>query len=258
MMTGVRHKLLATVFALLSPFIHIASSQDTIRPPGGNNNGRCEALTSTFCANVGYTSVYLPNARGHDTQDAANEEVDDFAQLVSSGCSDALYIFLCSYYLPLCFTNPITNQPTQVKTCRNLCQFVRSACEPTLTAGNYPWPAFLDCSLSDFSDDPSCFGPVNLRNLSILGTVSNIEVTVTSFEELLATTIHPSATTTIVPITPTSTSQPTVATRESLDGTDDTVVTTTSSLGVRVAKGLTIKSFLVTLALVVFICNYLQ
>ena len=242
-MGGANCKLLSVTFGVLALLLHSAEGQG-VRPINGNDNGRCEAFAqaSIFCANVGYNMVFLPNARGHDTQAAAEAEVDDFTQLVSSGCSDALYIFLCSYYFPLCFINHVSSQPIKIKTCRSLCEFVRPPCEPWLNARNFSWPSFFNCSLDDFSDDRTCFGPAELRNLSIPGTVPNIEVTLTTGEEIPMTMIEPSATATFALITPTPPSQST--TGGVLEGTD---VTTTRSSGVHTAQRVDQKTSVVAL-----------
>ena len=133
-----------------------------VRPIEPDYNGRCEDMTVNYCANIRVeNTVYLPNSRGHDTQEAAFEELDDYFPLLNnnSGCSNGLYHFLCSYYFPLCYTDPLSNKPTKLKPCRSLCEYVRPPCEAVLVANNLTWPAFFNCSLGDFGDGEKCFGP---------------------------------------------------------------------------------------------------
>lgn len=241
--------LLVLLAALL--LLRAAVGQDNIRPIGGNDNGRCEELTSTVCAAVGYNMVYLPNARGHDTQADAEMEISDFNQLILSGCSDALNIFLCSYYFPLCFTDPLTNTPTKVRTCRSLCEFVRPMCEPVLVNANHPWPVFLNCSLDSFSDESPCFGPTDLTNLTVLGTVNNTMPVTRVVNSQLSTTASVSPTTTETPITPTPPPQSTTT----LDSAAMTS-STTRSFSPSVARVLSVRMAVMATTEVLLICNY--
>ena len=159
------HTTLAAFFALLL-VLKLSCGQSTVggvRPVEPDYNGRCEKLTVNFCANIRVeNTVYLPNSRGHDTQEDAFKELDDyFPLIINSSCSNGLYHFLCSYYFPLCYKGPLSNKPTKLKPCRSLCEYVRPPCEAALVANNYTWPAFLNCSLGDFVSDGSgtCFGP---------------------------------------------------------------------------------------------------
>lgn len=243
------HVLLISFAILLST----ATGQGGVRPVNGDDDGVCEPITSMVCANVGYNNVFVPNARGHQTQSAADMEIGDFDQLIRTGCSDALYVFLCSYYFPLCFIDPSTSKPTKVKTCRSLCEFVRPACEPTLNAANLSWPVFLNCSLDDFSDDASCFGPVVLTNLSIHSSESP-PVSATPVQVIDPT---PTATPLMVSVTPTPPPQsPTdLSTAVTRDGVLDR--TTTNSARILNAKVSIHKAIFATISLVVLICNHL-
>ena len=232
--------LLLLSFLLL---LRTAAGQDNIRPPNSDNGGRCEALSSTVCANVGYDSVYLPNARGHDTQADAELEIRDFNQLISSGCSDALFFLLCSYYFPLCFTDPINNQAIKVRTCRSLCEFVQPLCEPNLLSVNLPWPVFLNCSLDDFSDEAPCFGPPNLNNLTVSGTNAPIDVMSTQGQPTTVATVTPTVTLAI-----TSTPPPQSTTRQG------NVLTTTNSANTDVANLLSLSLSALTAVIVLSIC----
>lgn len=134
-----------------------------IRPIGDNNGNVCEEMTVNYCKDIrSETTVYLPNPRGHDNQTKALAEFDDFLPLITANvsCSNGLYHFLCSYYFPLCYNNSLeNNKPTKLKPCRSLCEYVRPPCEEVLLANNVSWPIFLNCSLDDFADGSTCFGP---------------------------------------------------------------------------------------------------
>ena len=245
------HVLLISFAVLL--YTTAGQGQGGVRPVNGDGEGVCEALTSQVCADVGYNTVFVPNARGHETQSAADSEIGDFVPLIQSGCSDALYVFLCSYYFPLCFIDPSTNTPTKVKTCRSLCEFVRPACEPTLNSGNLQWPTFLNCSLDDFSDDASCFGPAVLTNLSIPSSESP---PISATPVLILSDPTPTATHTVVSVNPTPAPQsPPDLTTITEDGESDR---TTNSARILNAKELINRILFVTITLVVLICNQLM
>lgn len=134
-----------------------------VRPIDSQPNERCEVMTVDYCQDVRVTkSVYLPNARGHDNQTQALKEFDDYLELITeSACSNGLYHFLCSYYFPLCYTIAQDDRPIRVKPCRSLCEYVRAPCEAVLESNDIMWPAFLNCSLDDFDDGDTCFGPAD-------------------------------------------------------------------------------------------------
>ena len=123
----------------------------------------------------GYNETFLPNARDHTTQSEASMEMGDFSPLLSTGCSNALSLFLCFYYLPTCTTIQLPGssapEPISFKPCRNLCEHVRARCEADLTAllsqAGQPsnWPAHFECTLDDFGDPPQCLGPSDPSSL---------------------------------------------------------------------------------------------
>ena len=248
-------ELLQVLLVSFAVLLYTAAGQGGVRPVNGDDEGVCETLTSQVCADVGYDMVFVPNARGHQTQSEAEAEVGDFVPLIQSGCSDALFVFLCSYYFPLCFIDPATNTPIKVKTCRSLCEFVRPACEPTLNSGNtnLAWPTFLNCSLDDFSDDAACFGPAVLTNLSIPSSESP---PISATPVLILSDPTPTATPTMVSVNPTPAPQsPPDLITITEDGESDR---TTNSARTLNAKTLISRVLFVTITLVVLICNQLM
>lgn len=127
-----------------------------------DTGGECQQLAIPgLCDGVGYTSIYLPNFRGHTTQEEAAAELDDFMQLIDSGCSPAIRQFLCSYYLPFCFNSPLNQETLRLRPCRSLCEEASANCSRLLEQNsNYTWPTFFDCSLDSFPcGRATCFGP---------------------------------------------------------------------------------------------------
>ncbi len=123
----------------------------------------CTPLTADviFCKNTGYYAdavTYLPNARGHETQQDAAVELNDFIQLVNSDCSNAVSFFLCAYYVPACFEMP-GGSNILLKPCRNLCEYVESRCKSVVVSNGFNWPSYFNCSLDTFAETPTCFGP---------------------------------------------------------------------------------------------------
>ena len=120
----------------------------------------CEAITDMpICEDMPWNYTAFPNIRGHTSQTEANQELEQFRQLIEVNCSGAIVIFLCSIYAPFC----TDNHPLRVlRPCRRLCQHVRNGCEPVFNewAGGLPWPDHLNCD--DYEDNNQCFGPSQL------------------------------------------------------------------------------------------------
>lgn len=57
-------------------------------------------------------------------------------------CSRHLRLFVCSVFVPLCSEHV----PGAVPACRNLCEIVKTDCQPVLAQFLLPWPAELECS----------------------------------------------------------------------------------------------------------------
>ena len=112
-----------------------------------------------MCEPLGYASISMPNPKGHQNQTEVNEELEDFEQLVSSGCSLYLRHFLCAYYAPFCRAYlPID---LAILPCKELCLHVKKRCESLIiSSSNYTWPEHLQCDLfPSKSQAPWCFGP---------------------------------------------------------------------------------------------------
>ena len=117
----------------------------------------CEPITDMpICEDMPWNYTAFPNFRGHTSQAEANQELEQFRQLIEVNCSGAIVIFLCSIYAPFC----TDNHPLRVlRPCRRLCQHVCDGCEPIFNerAGGLPWPDHLNCD--NYEDNDQCFGP---------------------------------------------------------------------------------------------------
>ena len=113
-----------------------------------------------FCSGVNYTSFATPNFRNGTEESEIDTELQTYAILYSSGCSNALVHFLCAYYKPPCFS---TNAGAiRLIPCRELCLYVRSSCEPVLKEfrATATWPDHLDCDQFPLGGDENgsiCF-----------------------------------------------------------------------------------------------------
>ena len=155
--------LLLTVALLALPYARAQQSQTqntstTIVLPSPPEQ-KCELITSVpICASMPWNTTFYPDLRGHANQREANDELEEFRQLIELNCSPAIVTLLCAIYTPFCTDNP--RFPAKVlRPCRRLCQYVRDDCEPVydLRTGGLPWPDHLDCEKYDDTD--LCFGP---------------------------------------------------------------------------------------------------
>ena len=127
----------------------------------------CELIDFTvvhYCKALGsYNMTSFPNAKEHETQDEAFEELNDFGNLIQTNCSGGILNFLCSYYVPLCYMTPQTGQLLRLQPCQNLCEDVYDNCISFFEDRDLDWPEHLNCSLfppypQSVTDMP-CFGP---------------------------------------------------------------------------------------------------
>lgn len=99
----------------------------------------CQPITVPLCRNLPYTETILPNTLGHQTQEDANLEIQQFVPLIQAECSPHLKPFLCSVYTPKCVLRRA--QPP----CRTNCEQARSGCEPLMRQFGFQWPESLKC-----------------------------------------------------------------------------------------------------------------
>ena len=125
----------------------------------------CEPMNVSLCSALNYRWTYLPNLKGHQTQEEASNELADFAPLLETNCSPYLLHFLCAYYVPLCKSDMPLN--LEVPPCRELCSHVYKHCYQYFVAHQLNWPEHLHCSLFPTKSEMRwCFGPDNPDQLS--------------------------------------------------------------------------------------------
>ena len=150
---------------ILMAGMSLALGQIVTAPPDPE---KCVILQEQECLRLGYNSTYLPNLRGHLTQEEADREFRDFLPLVDKACSNAILHFLCSFYFPICFVQPFTHQSMKLNPCRGLCEYVEGDCRKVLIEAHFGWPAFFNCSQKDsFSEQQPCFGQDDLSTVTI-------------------------------------------------------------------------------------------
>ena len=122
----------------------------------------CQRVTDVpLCEDMPWNYTLFPNFRGHTSQTEANQELEQFRQLIEVNCSGAIGIFLCSIYVPFCTDD---YPPRLFRPCKRFCQHVRDGCEPVFNqrAGGLPWPDHLNCD--NYEDNDLCNGPQEYMN----------------------------------------------------------------------------------------------
>ena len=159
------------------------STATTITPPEILPE-KCELITDVpICADMPWNYTLFPNFRSHASQTDANQELEQFRQLIEVNCSGAIVIFLCAIYTPFCTDDhPLRVLPP----CKRLCMHVRERCEPVFNqrAAGLPWPDHLDCD--NYDDNQLCFGPgidelstVTIPPILVTGGTTDPETSVT-------------------------------------------------------------------------------
>lgn len=146
----------------------VGSSVPSLRPKIKETQRECTRFEHTYCSDqFGYQYGLFPNHKGQTAEEAA-KELNDFAQLFTSECSDKIGVFLCFAYFPLCTPpidtvlnldgtqlndGPTTMQLQEVLPCKETCEEVhKSECtEYVLNATRSDvWPEHLSCNRAIF------------------------------------------------------------------------------------------------------------
>ena len=195
----------------------------------------CELIDFTvihYCKALGsYNMTSFPNAKKHETQNEAFEELNDFGDLIRTNCSGGILNFLCSYYVPLCYMTPQTGQLLRLQPCQNLCEDVYDNCISIFEDKGLDWPEHLNCSLfppyPQSANDTPCFGPQDPSTLVLPAIIPGLNAPAPTETTPLTTS---SLETTLLT---TSSLETTLLTTSSLDLTTsslETTLLTTSSL----------------------------
>ena len=141
-----------------------ASSAPSVRPIIEESGRECTRFEHTYCnSQFGYEYSLLPNHKGQTAEQAA-AELNHFAQLFNSGCSDKIGVFLCFTYFPLCIPNMDGVQLNggaqlqEVLPCKETCEEVhKSDCtEYVLNAtSGKGWAEHLSCDQAIFKPESS-------------------------------------------------------------------------------------------------------
>lgn len=93
----------------------------------------CEAVRIPMCRSMPWNITRMPNHLHHSTQENAVLAIEQYEELVATGCSSVLPFFLCAMYAPIC-TLEFLYDP--IKPCRSVCQRARDGCEPIMRRYN--------------------------------------------------------------------------------------------------------------------------
>ncbi|NXQ76759.1 SFRP4 protein, partial [Quiscalus mexicanus] len=116
----------------------------------------CEAVRIPMCRSMPWNITRMPNHLHHSTQENAVLAIEQFEELVATGCSPVLSFFLCAMYAPIC-TLEFLYDP--IKPCRSVCQRARDGCEPIMRRYNHSWPESLACDDLPVYDRGVCISP---------------------------------------------------------------------------------------------------
>ncbi|NWU67147.1 SFRP4 protein, partial [Pterocles burchelli] len=116
----------------------------------------CEAVRIPMCLPMPWNITRMPNHLHHSTQENAVLAIEQYEELVGTGCSPVLSFFLCAMYAPIC-TLEFLYDP--IKPCRSVCQRARDGCEPIMRRYNHSWPDSLACDDLPVYDRGVCISP---------------------------------------------------------------------------------------------------
>ncbi|XP_076824201.1 uncharacterized protein LOC143470150 isoform X2 [Clavelina lepadiformis] len=127
----------------------------------------CVTFRSPMCARMDYNQTYFPNIFGHENEEDAGLEINQFYPLIKIKCSPSLEEFLCRTYFPQCDSEAQTATP-----CRSLCQNAQNGCERIMNNFGFQWPRSLRCSRFPVSNCSGYVEPVQRVQSSQLLTTT--------------------------------------------------------------------------------------
>ncbi|CAF3560650.1 unnamed protein product [Rotaria socialis] len=129
---------------------------------------QCQQITYYECKSIGYNQTYLPNKFNHQDQKDVALVINQFTALIAVGCSAELSFLLCSIYMPLC----LANYSDPIPPCREVCERVRTPCEPFYSRYGFIWPDALKCEQYPSSEEKAiCMDPKKNENRSLSKTL---------------------------------------------------------------------------------------
>ncbi|XP_070300071.1 uncharacterized protein [Salvelinus sp. IW2-2015] len=99
----------------------------------GHSKQSCQPVTVDFCQDVGYNTTINPT---HQTRDY---NLRQLRQIVNTGCSPEVTVFLCGVVSPECVLDD------KIPPCSWLCERVKNECEPFLREKGLNWPEKIRC-----------------------------------------------------------------------------------------------------------------
>ncbi|KAJ8051049.1 Secreted frizzled-related protein 3 [Holothuria leucospilota] len=119
----------------------------------------CEPIRLPMCSSLPYNKTRMPNLLDHSTQENARLAIEQFQELVDTGCSDVLLFFLCAMYAPICTYNFGPFGTETVPPCKSVCLRAKAGCEPIMNQYSIPWPEYLSCKDLPVYDKGVCISP---------------------------------------------------------------------------------------------------
>ncbi|XP_049438719.1 atrial natriuretic peptide-converting enzyme-like [Epinephelus fuscoguttatus] len=105
-----------------------------LSPQRAHSKLPCKPLTSSFCQGLGYTTTPYPTG-------AVGYNLQQTGQMIETACSPNVAALLCRVVVPECGSD----ENSQLRPCRALCEKVKTDCEPAFRAKRLTWPTKLRC-----------------------------------------------------------------------------------------------------------------
>lgn len=111
----------------------------------------CVDLQQSFC---GYESVQLPNYYGHTSESQASAGAMAFLPLIQAQCSERLFEFVCSTFIPKC------NTPLPPP-CREFCEMAMDECSAAMLFSGVVWPEASSCENFPPMAEGNCYSGID-------------------------------------------------------------------------------------------------
>lgn len=105
-----------------------------LSPQRAHSRANCKPVTSSFCQGLGYTTTAHPTG-------APGFNLRETGQIVEAACSPNVAVLMCRVVVPECGSE----ESSQMKPCRALCEKVKTDCNSALKAKRLLWPTRLRC-----------------------------------------------------------------------------------------------------------------
>ncbi|XP_031723369.1 uncharacterized protein LOC116394431 isoform X2 [Anarrhichthys ocellatus] len=105
-----------------------------LSPQRAHSRANCKPVTSSFCQGLGYTTTAHPTG-------VLGFNLRETGQIVEAACSPNVAVLMCRVVVPECGSE----ESSQMKPCRALCEKVKTDCDSALKAKRLLWPTRLRC-----------------------------------------------------------------------------------------------------------------